>query len=339
MMRRVYIGQYSNGQDCGILSIGVDEATGKIVRLNQCCGYPNTLWIVPSHDGTRLYAARDGGITVFDTTRSELRPVADYGLVRTQPCHMSLSSDGKRLYFAEYTDAICGIVELDSGAVLTAMLEGCGPDPRRQTAAHAHCAVETPDGRHMCVADLGSDSIWLFDSKSLALECKMETMPPGAGPRHIAFHPNGKFAYIVFELANIIAAYRYVDGKLEHIQTLPLLPENFSGQSQAAALKISGCGKMLFATNRGHDSAVAFRIDPDSGKLAAAAHSPLGGNWPRDLTLLPGGRIAVGCLEREGKVRTYSFDAGANLFTPLPFSVKMQRPVVAATDPSRNTIC
>ena len=338
-MRRVYIGQYSNDQDCGILSIGVDEATGEIVRLNHCGGYPNTLWLSPSHDGSRLYAARDGGITVFDATRSELRPVADYGLVRTQPCHMSLSSDGNRLYFAEYTDAICGIIELDSGTVTATTLEGSGPDPARQTKAHAHCAVETPDGHHLCVADLGSDSIWMFDSRSLVLECRTETLPPGAGPRHIAFHPNGKFAYIVFELANIIASYRYADGKLEHIQTLPLLPGDFSGHSQAAALKISGGGKMLFATNRGHDSAVAFRIDPVSGELSAASHSPLGGSWPRDLTLLPGGRIAIGCLEREGEVRTYSFDENTNLFAPLPFSVKMHRPVVAATDPSKDTIC
>ena len=308
--------------------LSVDDETGEIETTGFAGGFPNTIWLAASADGSRLYAARDTGITAFDVRGTRLVQSAGCEIGHTQPCHMSLSSDGRRLYFAEYTDAVCGTVDLESWRVVSATLVGGGPNLPRQGKAHAHCAVETPDGRLLCVVDLGSDAIWLFDARTMERRGRVETAP-GAGPRHLAFHPSGKFAYLVYELGNVVTSFCYEDGEFSPTGTQTLLPSGFSGQSQAAALKLSADGRRLFATNRGHDSVAAFDIDSDTGRLSPAAISPLGGSWPRDFTVLPGERIALACLERAGEVRSFRYEKATGRFTPLAHVFRTHRPVVA----------
>jgi 6-phosphogluconolactonase len=149
------------------------------------------------------------------------------------------------------------------------------------------------------------------------------------GPRHLVFHPNGKLACLVYELGNIITMFRYADGEFTPLNTLSLLPADFTGHSQAAAMKFSEDGRRVFATNRGHDSVVTFDVDPECGSLSLVASSPLGGSWPRDFTMLPGERIALACLERAGEVRAFRYDAATGGFTPLDHAYRTHRPVVA----------
>ena len=330
MKRRIYVGQYAGGESCGVHVLSVDDETGEIEATGFVGGFPNTIWLALSADGARLYAARDAGITAFDVRGTHLVRSAGCEIGHTQPCHMSLSSDGRRLYFAEYADAVCGMVDLESWSVVSTTLVGSGPNLPRQEKAHAHCAVETPDGRFLCVVDLGSDAIWLFDALTMELHGRVETTP-GAGPRHLAFHPSGKFAYLVYELGNIVTSFRYEYGGFSPTGTQSLLPSDFSSQSQAAALKLSDDGRRLFATNRGHDSVAAFDVDSGTGKLSPAAISPLGGSWPRDFTILPGERIALACLERAGEVRSFRYEKATGQFTPTPHVIRTHRPVVSVT--------
>ena len=347
MKHVVYIGQYVGGETCGVRALAVDGDTGEIEPLVFADGLPNTLWLALSPDGSRLYSSREQGIVAFDMKGASLVAVADYEIGHTHPCHFSLSADGNRLAFAEYADAVCGIIDLTTGRMTARTLICGGPNLPRQDKAHAHCAVETPDGRYLCVVDLGSDAIWLFDPTTFTPRGKvgadpantaanmgtdpanMGTDPGGAGPRHLIFHHNWRFAYVIFELANIVSAYRYENGTFTHLQTLPLLPPDFTGHSQAAALKLSADGRRLFATNRGHDSVVTFDVDPDTGMMSFRACSPLGGSWPRDFTMLPGERIALACLERAGEVRSFRYDAVTGAFSPLPHAFRTHRPVVA----------
>ena len=329
MKHVVYVGQYAGGETCGVRTLAVDGDTGEIEPLAFADGLPNTLWLALSPYGSRLYSSRERGVVAFDVKGESLAAVADYEIGHTHPCHFSFSADGNRLAFAEYADAVCGIIDLTTGRMTARTLIGGGPNLPRQDKAHAHCAVETPDGRHLCVVDLGSDAIWLFDPATFAPRGKVGTGPRGAGPRHLIFHHNGRFAYVIFELANIVSAYRYENDAFTHLQTLPLLPSDFTGHSQAAALKLSADGRRLFATNRGHDSAVTFDVDPDTGMMSFRACSPLGGSWPRDFTMLPGERIALACLERAGEVRSFRYDAATGAFSPLPHAFRTHRPVVA----------
>ena len=330
MRRTVYVGQYAGGATCGVWTLSVDDETGRMACVDFAENLDDTLWLTLSADGTRLYAGRAGGVTVFDTTGRALRTVAAYETGGSQPpCHLSLSADGRRLYFAVYTDARCGIVDLESGQVRATTLAGHGPNAARQEKAHAHCAQETPNARSLAVADFGSDAIWTFDLLKLTPQGKFR-MPPGSGPRHLVFHPWGAFAYVIFELSNTIGVYRFASDRFEPLQFVPLLPEGFVNPSQAAALKLSADGRQLFATNRGLDTAVAFDIDQTTGFLSQGVQSPLGGCWPRDLTLLPGGRIAIACLERTGEVRACAYEVTTRRFHVLEHHVALHRPVVAA---------
>lgn len=330
MKRKVYVGQYAGGDTCGVNVLFVDDVTGEIEAVDFAGVHSNTLWLTLSQDATRLYAARDEGITVFDVQGSYLEMTAQYEIGHTLPCHMSLSADGRRLHFAEYSDAVCGTVDLVSGKVHSVELSGGGPNLPRQEKAHAHCAIETPEGAHLCVVDLGSDAVMLFDPVTLDPYGKVDT-EPGAGPRHLVFHPSGRYAFLIYELGNVITSFRYSGGVFSPIETLPLLPPDYTGHSQAAALKMSGDGRRLFATNRGHDSVVTFDFDPDAERLTLSAISPLGGSWPRDFTLLPGERIALACLERAGEVRAFSYDRKTGGFLPLTHVFCTHRPVVAIT--------
>ena len=329
-VHKVYVGQYAGGESCGVHVLSVDDTTGEISHAGFIGGLSNTLWLTLTSDDSRLYVARDKGISVVDVRGAQPVVCAEYDIGHTQPCHMSFSADGRRLYFAEYTDAVCGIVDIASGRVTSTTLAGGGPNLPRQLTAHAHCAVETPDKRFLCIADLGSDAIWLFDPATMQQRGKVGT-DPGTGPRHLSFHPNGRFAYLVNELGNSVTTFNYARGIFSPVDTLSLLPMDFSGHSQAAALKVSADGRRLFATNRGHDSVAAFDVDASTGRLSLLAHSPLGGNWPRDFTLLPGERIALACLERSNEVRAFLYDRASGRFDPLPYVCRIHRPVVAVT--------
>ena len=338
---KCFIGQYSGGESCGVNILSVDDGTGEIATLDFVGSLPNTVWLTLSPDGSRLYVGREGGITALDLQGARPVVCAEYEIGHTQPCHMSFSADGRRLYFAEYTDAVCGVVDLGTGRVVEVPLVGGGPNTPRQASAHAHCAVETPDGRHLCVVDLGSDAILLFDPATMEPHGRVGTLP-GAGPRHLVFHPNGEYAYLVYELGNLVTSFRYADGEFSPICTLPLLPPDFTGHSQAAAIKISADGRRIFATNRGHDSVVAFDADPVTGHLSFVARSPLGGSWPRDFTFLPGERIALACLERAGEVRAFRHEKETGRFSPLPYAFRTHRPVVAVVwreDQRQDTSC
>lgn len=328
MKQKVYIGQYAGGEVCGLHVLSVDDETGAIEPVDFIGDIPNTLWLSRASDGSRLFVGRDNGISVFDIGGSRPVKTGDYEIGRSVPCHMSQSSDGQRLYFAEYSDSFCGIIDLSSGEVKSVDLTGSGPNLPRQDKTHAHCSVETPDGRYLCVVDLGTDAVRLYDPVTMEPRGRVDT-EPGMGPRHLVFHPNGKLACLVYELGNIITMFGYSGGAFTPINTLSLLPPDFTGHSQAAAVKFSEDGRRVFATNRGHDSVVTFDVDPGSGMLSFVACSPLGGSWPRDFTMLPGERIALACLERAGEVRAFRYDAATGGFTPLDHAYRTHRPVVA----------
>ncbi len=121
-------------------------------------------------------------------------------------------------------------------------------------------------------------------------------MKPGAGPRHLAFHPGGRYAYLVNELDSTVAALTYDGaGRFEHLQTVRTLPDGFAGASTCADIQVSPSGTHVYASNRGHDSIVAFRVDAASGVLHCVGHAPTLGRTPRSFGLSPRGPRAGGC--------------------------------------------
>lgn len=318
----------SNSDKAGLRVLDLDAHTGTIRQVSQVDEAINPLYLVASSDGKYLYAAQRvspdtrgyvGGVAVYACQNHKLRKLAEYACTPSIPCHLSLSPDGHKLAFAEYEQSRVGFFTvrpdgLLDGPVAQIQQKGQGPNPRRQEAAHAHCAVFTPDATRLCVCDLGLDHVFVYDAASqneTLHEVKNASFQsaPGAGPRHLIFHPTAKLAFLINELDSTVVSLRLDDqGALTPIETYSLLPDHYSGQTTAAAIKISPDGHWLLASNRGFDSLVSFAINQTNGRLSNRTINKLNGPHPRDFAFSPEGRfIAVGHMLAD-EVAVYRFD-------------------------------
>ena len=347
MKRLMYVGSYTDEQGCSLRVMEADTETGAF-RLIRAI--PRTFahtYLCLNRVRTRLYACGDdpanpakgknGALIAYAVEGDRLvqTGVAPLGPF-TPPCHLSLSPDEKTLVWAEYTGAFCGATELDADGNLTQKTvlrqnTGDGPNKPRQDKAHAHCAVVSPDGRYLCVVDLGIDQVKVFDFAGRAgglRECADRTIhtEPGLGPRHFIFHPNGHFAFLVYELGNVVSSFRYDGDRFTLLQTVSMLPGQFTGDTKAAAIKISADGKRLFASNRGHDSIAVYDIDTEAGSLTLLTIDKLVGKFPRDFTFMPGEAFAVVGHKMSHELMSYRYDRATGALEPLHNAFAMHRP-------------
>ncbi|WP_019635371.1 lactonase family protein [Paenibacillus fonticola] len=255
----------------------------------------------PSADGAgtmRLYAVleceegkvaaysinpQDGKLNLLETVRTD----------GASPCHLSLSPSG-HLLVANYSSGHVNSFELNGEGTLVQMAAavqhvGSGFRQDRQEAAHAHSAVPSKDGKYAFVSDLGLDQIVIYRLDDGKLVTHREVaLPPGAGPRHFIIHPSDTFAYGINELNNTVTVFAYnpTHGILEIIQHISTLPEDFTEESYAADIHLSPDSKYVYASNRGHDSIVRFKLDSSTGQLSAPEWTSAGGKWPRNFAVL-----------------------------------------------------
>ncbi len=220
----------------------------------------------------------------------------------TTTCYLDVDPTGQAVTLANYSTGSVAALPVQSDGSLgeaASFIEhsGSSVDPKRQKGPNAHSIVISPDGRFALAADLGIDKIMIY--KLDAATAKLtpnEAQPfvalaPGSGPRHTAFHPNGKRFYVITELKNTVVVFDYLPetGTLTERQTISTLPEDFTGKSYTADLKITPDGKFLYGTNRGHDSIASYRI-ADDGKLTLLGLEPSLGKGPQNLLITPDSR-------------------------------------------------
>jgi 6-phosphogluconolactonase len=210
---------------------------------------------------------------------------------------------------------------------------GSSINPQRQTGPNAHCFVVSPDGRFALAADLGIDKIMIYAFDAVAAKLSPNAaqphmkLTPGSGPRHLTFHPMGKFVYVINELANTITVFDWnaIDGALTEKQTISTLPEGITVKSHTADLKITPDGKFLYGTNRGHDSLASFRIAED-GTLALLKIQSSNGKGPQNLLVTPDGRWLL-CANMPGNsVVVFKIDASTGDAAPHGESVEIPMP-------------
>ncbi|NLB69188.1 MAG: lactonase family protein [Lentisphaerae bacterium] len=328
-MKKLFFAGSANGEaPAGLRVFEFDTASGAIKEVNRVEKSENPGYLAISSNGLRLYAAQQvapgangwrGGIVVYKVEGAELEKLAEYSCAPSVPCHISLSNDGKKLAWAEYSGAWAGVFDIDGSGLLSGTAcqvnhEGSGPNKSRQEAAHCHYAAFTPDDATVCICDLGIDRVVCYsrdcqDGKMVEVEGAGYTTKPGAGPRHMAFHPNGKFVFLLNELDSTLVSLRNLGGgALTEIGTYPTLPRGFIGESKSAAVKVSPNGKWVLASNRGNDSIAAFLIDEATGQLERTAVSPLTGRFPRDFEFSPDGKFVVVGHKLSDEIAVYSFD-------------------------------
>lgn len=247
------------------------------------------------------------------------------------PCHISLSPDEGTIGFAAYTSATAGTMSLKDGKLRSVVHsnDGVGPNRERQKKAYAHCAFFMSDGRTMGVVDLGTDRINFYDPATMVQKKDMTIhADPGDGPRHVVWSKNGKYLFVVNELGNSVMSFAF-DGKgFSRVGKWSTLPSDCAGvKTKAAAIKLTADGRLLMASNRGHDSIAFYSVDPESGVLSMRNIAKLRGSFPRDFELMPGERFMVVGHKMDNEIQVYAFDRAGCTLTPVGKPIGCWRPL------------
>ena len=330
----VFLGCYTNDANTnGLYTLDLDVASG---AMSVVAAYPVPMAIYQalSPDGKVLYSCRKGGVASFGVDGAKLSPI-DVRDVGGTPCHVSVMPDGRQVNWADYSNGRAGFVASADGKFGEGRdyaHSGSGPNLPRQNKAHCHQAIPAPNGRSFCVVDLGLDEIVTYPEGRV-----FGTEPKGAGPRHMVFHPNGKLAFVAFELKNLVASYGVgEDGSFKMLDQKPSLPSADTGRGYdgdlAAAIRLSPDGRRVVVSNRGENSLVAYDYDVATGAISLKARSPLPGSWPRDFVFV-NADTALAAMERTGEVLALRYDAAAGTFRTIASLGGFHRPVALVVTP------
>jgi 6-phosphogluconolactonase len=346
----VYIGTYTNAKSKGIYLFQLDLVTGKLTPegLVAESKSPSFLAIHPNH--RFLYAvnevdnfggANSGAVSAFtiDPKNGHLTLLNQQSSRGAGPCHLSVDHQGKDVLVANYGSGSVAVlpIQLDgrlAPATAFDQHEGKGTNPQRQEGPHAHSFNVDAANRFAFAADLGLDKILIyrFDAARGTLtpnDPPAAAVDPGSGPRHFAFHPNGRYAYIINEMASTVTALAYdaQKGTLTPLQTLSTLPGGFKGNSSTAEVQVHPSGKFLYGSNRGHDSIAIFKIDPDTGRLTAAGHQSTQGKTPRNFGIDPTGQYLLAANQDSDSIVVFRIDPATGALTPTGQVVEAPTPV------------
>ena len=306
----MFLGTSAFGDDTGITRAYFDTDSGKIEVFDHI-KLERAVFLARSFDKDIIYASCKQGAAAVNI-KDGMR------LASVQPVHASASchifASESHLFTASYFEGRVTMFDLDcSGNILPHPFYiqhlGAGPNKARQECAHAHFVRLTPDGNYLAVCDLGLDKVMLYpyhkesgiNLKPIEIAC-----PPGSGPRHIAFSKCGDFMYVVTEMGNTVLVFKYNCGLAELIQEIGTLPEGFTGEDTASAIKISPDGKLLAVGNRGDDSIAVFTIKSE-GLLTLSHHFKVG-KCPRDIEFDPSGKFILCAEQEENRIGVYDIN-------------------------------
>jgi 6-phosphogluconolactonase len=341
----------SKGYGQGIYLFEMDPATGVLSQRDLFPNDSNPSWLAFDSSRSYLYSANEteiyqdaqsGSVSAYSIDRSSghlelLNTESSHG---ASPCYVSVHPSGKHALVANYHGGTVAVLPIMAGGKLgpaTDVKSVAGqPGPAHAATApvgsfaisghdrsHAHMIQSDPSGRFVLSADLGLDQIllWRFDADTGKLspnDLPAVSLPPGDGPRHFAFHPNGRWFYCLQEEASTLVLFDYdsTKGRLTRRQTVSTLPKGFAGTNFTSEVMISRDARFVYAANRLHDSIAWFSIGP-SGALTLAGEEWTRGDYPRSFNMDPSGRFLYSCNQRSDAVACFRVNrqTGALMFT------------------------
>lgn len=319
----LFIGTYTSGGGPGIGLGTYDTATGHITATGTLQGVGDPSYLAVHPDGTTLYAVnerQDGGVTAIalgaDGEHTVLGTRSTGG---SSPCHLSVHPGGRWLLSANYGSGDVAVHPIEASGALgerTDLVTHDEPAPGPgQNGPHAHQIVTSPDGGHVLAVDLGTDSVYSYrldETAGTLTRVSYATLPAGAGPRHLVFHPSGRFAYLANELNNTIAVCGYDPGSgaLSPGEPQPT-GAGGAGSSFPSQPVITPNGAFVFLANRGHNSLSRFAVEEDGAGLRLLDTVPVGGDYPRQLALSPDGSLLFAANQRSNAVSVFHVDQGS----------------------------
>jgi 6-phosphogluconolactonase len=317
-----------SGPDIVVHDVG---ATGALTPTSSTPAFranPSFLAIDPA--GTALYAVSEAssrvGAYAIDQTTGALTFINDQPSGGTGPAHVFVDRGGGYVLVANYSSGTIAVLPIRADH---------GIDPFQQmlsAGANAHMILTDPTNRFAFVPCLGADHVaqYTFDAGTGMLTPNLPRVmtAAGAGPRHLAFSPDGKRAYLINEVDSTLTALTLdgATGRLTPVQTITTLPVGFTGTNTTAEVWVHPSGKYVFGSNRGHNSIVTFSVDPTAGTLTLVGHTPTQGMTPRDFTLDPSGHFVFVANQASSNVVTFAFDATSGALSAVGAPIGVPSP-------------
>jgi len=320
----VYIGTYTHHASKGIYLYRFWPSTGETLPLGLAAATASPAWLIVHPTRRFLYAANEYGggaepgntISAYamDTKTGKLIFLNRVSSKGVGPCHLAIDKTGKILLAANFGSGSVAAfpIRIDGSLGEASGFDqhhGSSIDPVRQAGPHAHSAIVSPDKRFVLVADIGLDRLYSYRLNPSAGSLEPNDPPfaalhPGWGPRHLAFHPNGRYLYLISEMGSMITTFAYdaARGAVKELQTVSTLPEGFAGKSTAAEIQLDREGKFVYASNRGDDSIGVFAIDANTGTLSPTQHISTEGKTPRAFALDPTGQFLFAANQNSANI-------------------------------------
>lgn len=348
----VFAGTYTDkgSTSQGIYAYRWDPDSGTMAPLGLVAKTVNPSFLALSPNRRQLYAvnqvdryrgAESGSVSSFaaDAVSGKLKPIDVASSGGASPCKITVDFTGKAAFAANFdSGSIASFRVLRGGAlsepVSSFHYSGHGTDPITQAGPHAHCTTVSPDNRYLLINDLGLDRIPVYrmnpDTARLTPNVPAFYQAlPGSGPRSLAFHPSGRWAYSLNEMASTLDALAWDSerGSLTRFQNISTLPDGFTGVNTAATVAVDSAGRFLYASNRGDNSMAVFAISDHDGTLKAVQHVSCGGKTPRHFALDPGNQWLVVANQDSSNVVVFARNTRSGLLTPTGNQYPLSFPV------------
>ncbi|MPR35859.1 lactonase family protein [Salmonirosea aquatica] len=337
---RFYVGTGTKGPESAITlcELNLKDGTMSIVDTFHSVQGPGYVSLSP--DQKYLYSVnQDHTIAAFAVGKGGTLTYLDKQPAEgVNPCHVSVHPSGKMAFLANYTSGTWAAYPIAANggveaASATFTFTGSGPDKSRQEKPHAHCAMPSPNGKYVYISDLGTDRLmnYVVDAKSGKVSPNPAqnyfSTQPGAGPRHLTFHPSGRYLYLLNEMkATLTVCAVDANGVVKEIETVNTVPADFSGKNTAAAVHVHPNGKFVYASNRGYNAIHAYEIQKD-GSLKSAGEAREGISTPRDFNFDPSGRYMVVGNQTTNDLVVYKVDPKTGGMTFLSKSISLKDPI------------
>ena len=347
-----YVGTYTEegGKSKGIYAYRFNADTDQITPLGLAAETTNPSFVALHPNGRFLYAVNEignykslnsGGVSAFSIDRASgklafLNEVLSRG---ADPCYITVDRTGKYVLVANYSGGSLAVFPVLADGKLgeaSAFVQhtGHGPNPQRQEKAHPHSIDLSLDNRFAMVDDLGLDELLVYKFDSAKGSITPNSPPfvrldPGAGPRHFALHPAGRFAYVVAEMQSTVTVFSNDarTGALQRLQTISTLPKGFTGQNDVPEIQMHPSGRFLYAANRGNDSIAVFAVDDGKGTLTPLEITPTQGKIPRTFEIDPTGTLLFAANQKSDNIVVFRIDGKTGHLTPTGQVLDVASPV------------
>lgn len=348
--QRVYFGTYTSGKSRGIYLARFDPASGKLSAPRLVAEttdpsfvalHPSRRWLYAVNETSHFQGQPMGGVSAFsiDGKTGALKLLNQQPSAGTGPCFISVDKSGRCVLVANYNNGSVAAFPIEPDGELGSLgtklqHEGSSVNPERQAGPHAHFIITDPANRLALACDLGLDKIFVYQldpsrAMLVANDPPFVRVKPGSGPRHLAFHPNGRFAYLISELASTLTAFAFDEssGAFTVLQTLPTQSEPTNPHNLGAEVQVHPSGRFVYASNRGHDTIATFACDPNTGRLTFIECHPCGGKTPRHFTFSPDGRWMIVENQDSDNIVVFRVDPETGRLTATGQDVELGAPV------------